>query len=337
MACSRPQTAAELRARAVARGYERGAHQEKDSLRKQRRHNDKTTKTQNATLHRYVLWTLLEMQDSALRHWLPPPDEEQAGEHCLRPDIEAPDLATIRDFMRFYATTSSPWLDEELPTVDSLNTAAEWFFAGFARVTGTKIAEEDRKEVYKFAPTTLVEEKLAVNKHRPKNNFTKETLPRIHTTLWTKDNLIFTPERYRIQTTFIGNLYCWTGARLSAFFTGGLRYEDTEIVLLRSKDRPWTPAWKLDQRWVMNNQDPKNIVAHDMFLYNDTGFLLTMAIADGALFGVNSLEDLESERIRWGENVLHLRYNESHMKKPMLRKCTMDGRVTDDPMPKQAF
>jgi hypothetical protein len=25
---------------------------------------------------------------------------------------------------------------------------AEWFFAGFARVTGTEIAEEDRKEVY---------------------------------------------------------------------------------------------------------------------------------------------------------------------------------------------
>ena len=89
------------------------------------------------------------MQDSALQHGLPPPKEEQAREHCLRPDIEAPDLVTIRDFMRFYATTSSPWLDEELPTVDSLNTAAEWFFTGFARVTGTEIVEDDWKEVYK--------------------------------------------------------------------------------------------------------------------------------------------------------------------------------------------
>lgn len=60
----------------------------------------------------------------------------------------------------------------------------------------------------RFSRTTLVEEKLAVNKHRPKNNFTKETLPRILTTLWAKDDLIFIPERYRIQTTFIDNLYC---------------------------------------------------------------------------------------------------------------------------------
>jgi hypothetical protein len=70
-----------------------------------------------------------------------------------------------------------------------------------------------------------VEEKLAVNKHRPKNNFTKETLPCMNRTLWTKNDLIFIPERYRIQTTFVDDLYCWTGARLSAFFTGGLRYK----------------------------------------------------------------------------------------------------------------
>lgn len=66
---------------------------------------------------------------------------------------------------------------------------------------------------------------MVVNKHRLKHNFSEESLVRVHRTLWTKDDLIFIPERYRIQTTFITNVYCWTGARLSAFFTGGLRYE----------------------------------------------------------------------------------------------------------------
>jgi hypothetical protein len=56
-----------------------------------------------------------------------------------------PDLATVKDFLRFYAASSDPRIDM---TSDSLGTVAEWFFAGFARVTGTTVEEEDRKEVY---------------------------------------------------------------------------------------------------------------------------------------------------------------------------------------------
>jgi hypothetical protein len=43
--------------------------------------------------------------------------------------------------------------------------------------------------------------------------------------------MIFIPERYRIEFTFIIRVYCWTGARLGAFFTNGLRYRDIDIVL----------------------------------------------------------------------------------------------------------
>jgi hypothetical protein len=57
-------------------------------------------------------------------------------------------LATVKDFLRFYAASSDPRIDEESMTPDSLGTVAEWFFAGFARVTGTTVEEEDRKEVY---------------------------------------------------------------------------------------------------------------------------------------------------------------------------------------------
>lgn len=34
------------------------------------------------------------------------------------------------------------------PTADSVTTFAEWFFAGFTRVTGTSINAEDGSEVF---------------------------------------------------------------------------------------------------------------------------------------------------------------------------------------------
>jgi hypothetical protein len=75
--------------------------------------------------------------------------------------------------------------------------------------------------------------------HRPKDNFVEDALTRFQVTLWTKDDLIYIPERYRIRTTFIINVYCWTGARISAFFTGDFRYWVREVVdsseVLRNK------------------------------------------------------------------------------------------------------
>ncbi len=68
----------------------------------------------------------------------------------LREGLPPLDLATIKDFIRFIASVSDGIIDEEnnLVTTDSLNTFAEWFFAGFARVTGNRIEEEDRRSVY---------------------------------------------------------------------------------------------------------------------------------------------------------------------------------------------
>jgi hypothetical protein len=60
--------------------------------------------------------------------------------------VEAPDLATMKDFFRFYIARSCGRIVAK-PTVDSINTNAGWFFAGFTRVTGTEINEEDRNEV----------------------------------------------------------------------------------------------------------------------------------------------------------------------------------------------
>ena len=81
------------------------------------------------------------------------PHGNPSTEAVLR--VTAPDLTTIKDFIRFYIATSRPVLFE-VPTDESINTAAEWFFAGFTRYTGTEIDEDDRHEVYHVSYTLCV-------------------------------------------------------------------------------------------------------------------------------------------------------------------------------------
>ena len=76
---------------------------------------------------------------------------------------------------------------------------------------------------------------------------------------------------------------------------------------------------------------------HERFFYNDAGFLLAMAIADNALFGYESFEDVRAQEIPSGQDELVLRFMDSALERPILRKCTKTGGVTDDPMPKSSF
>ena len=48
-----------------------------------------------------------------------------------------------KGFFRFYIATSCGRIVVK-PTVDSINTNAEWFFAGFTRVMGTEINGKNR-------------------------------------------------------------------------------------------------------------------------------------------------------------------------------------------------
>jgi hypothetical protein len=71
----------------------------------------------------HTRWTLLEMRKDALPRGLPAPDEAYARHHCLQQGVEAPDLATIKEFVRFYIATSSGRIVMK-STVDSIaNTA----------------------------------------------------------------------------------------------------------------------------------------------------------------------------------------------------------------------
>ena len=69
---------------------------------------------------------------------------------------------------------------------------------------------------------TLTAEGVVVHVKKPKDNFTKRDLKRVFQTLWNKDDLTFTSEYYRTCFTLIALPYCETGARLSAFFRGGV-------------------------------------------------------------------------------------------------------------------
>ena len=87
------------------------------------------------------------MKEDALQKGLPVPDEAAVQDQVLKKHVDAPDLATVKDFLRFHAATSKGKIREKI-SYDSLNTFAEWFFAGFSRVTDTPINDNDRSEVY---------------------------------------------------------------------------------------------------------------------------------------------------------------------------------------------
>lgn len=143
----RQVSTADLQARAQAKGYQRGAHEAQDRVKDDRKYNDKTTKNHNSTLYRYVLWRLAEMEEDRRQRGLPVPTEDDVRAQYLCSGVQTPDLATIKDFFRFYIATSFPRLTDK-PTVDSMNTIAEWFFAAFKRATGTAIPADNRSEVY---------------------------------------------------------------------------------------------------------------------------------------------------------------------------------------------
>ena len=57
---------------------------------------------------------------------------------------------------------------------------------------------------------------------------------------------------------------------------------------------------------------------NEKFIYNDAAFILHLAIADRALFGSNSLDDVRNLEIPPGNTELILRFNEDAIDRPIL-------------------
>ena len=151
----RQPTAAGLLARAEAKGYKRGAHTDQDQVRDERRHNEKTKQNHNGTLNRYVLWRLAHLERDHAGRGLPAPTAEEVRAQYLGRGVELPDLATLKDFIRFYIYTSQPRLSLTM-TTDSMGTVSEWLFAGFTRVTGTVVPRDIRSEIYSVRTSSCV-------------------------------------------------------------------------------------------------------------------------------------------------------------------------------------
>ena len=77
--------------------------------------------------------------------------------------------------------------------------------------------------------------------------------------------------------------------------------------------------------------------AHPQFIFDDASFLFALAIADGALYGFESIDDLKEQQIPPGDKYVRLPYKEEACEWPILRKCDRDGGVTKEPMAKAKF
>ncbi|KAH1917221.1 hypothetical protein KXV48_008353, partial [Aspergillus fumigatus] len=122
----------------------------------------------------------------------------------------------------------------------------------------------------------------------------------------------------------------------------GLRYKNIELVLFRAENAPWRIGWRLDQQFVKNNKDPENTVFGtaiwdcDEPIYSGALYLLALALADDALYGFSSPEEVFEQRIPEGEDELVLRWNKEAEDRCIIRGATAGG-VSEDPLTKEKY
>ncbi|KAL1979242.1 hypothetical protein VTN96DRAFT_6405 [Rasamsonia emersonii] len=109
----------------------REAH--KDSVRAENKYLEDSIQLQNRVLEDYKIWA---SQDSDMNK-----------KDCLCEGQPAPDLATIKDFIRYYIFSTQGMLSIR-QTVSSVLNFAERFFARFTHVTKTTFDKKDAEDVY---------------------------------------------------------------------------------------------------------------------------------------------------------------------------------------------
>ncbi|THC92169.1 hypothetical protein EYZ11_008356 [Aspergillus tanneri] len=322
------------RAVAAANGYVRGANREQDQHRCEYYYSDESLSLQDKVLSVYVLWASEE-------------DEELRGEG-LHEGQPAPDLATVKDFIRFYIFSSHGMISLR-PTKSSVLNFAERFFAGFARLTKSVFDKKDTQDVYRWIAKSLVKDEIIEDKKRAKHMFTHCDLTNILVSLWNDDDPVFIHPRYRVQLTFAILIYCYSGARIGTFIPDtskadvrGLRYEDIELYIYRRPDGEIELFFRLSEIWVKNNDNPKNTVfrvamrEHGKLRFNPVAFLLEMAFQDGAFLHMDSLESLK----RWNPDhnePTPLLWDPSVAKEPVLRRVTRFGGISKSPWTRECF
>ncbi|MCJ1325512.1 hypothetical protein MMC10_002175 [Thelotrema lepadinum] len=289
---SKQDSGKKLVALARARGWTPGAHRVEDSKKASQSYAPKTLRDHRLAIQKYQ--TFNSQRDSYLECTGHDP------ETSLQFGAPAPDLATVMDFLRFHAASGRGVITSRI-TVESANTFMEWFLAGFEARTGNVFSPEFRHKIYELSRTSLVEQGDLIPIKKEKFNFTKREFTLLMRAFWTMDDddVLMHP-RNKVQIPFLIWLYCWTGARIGAFFPKekegkkGLRYRDLRLVMHRSEDGTPKLLYKIDQRYVKNNKNPEHkkfgacTYQHDIPLFDDSGFLIAICLADGALDGITT-------------------------------------------------
>ena len=76
---------------------------------------------------------------------------------------------------------------------------------------------------------------------------------------------------------------------------------------------------------------------HGKLLYDDTQYLLALAIADHAIYGIDTVDDFWNLQISPDQNELPLRWNEGVNGLPILRNASMAAGITKEPLSKATF
>ncbi|KAJ5268057.1 hypothetical protein N7524_006097 [Penicillium chrysogenum] len=315
-------------------GYAPGTHKEEDSIREKDKRLPKTNELHRETMNLWLEFTA---------------DPENGYEYYETSlGSPAPTHEMIKAYIRWYANSIQGRLnDDGLPTVRTVSAHAEQFFGGFEQFTRTKIVPDDRKEIKMWIKKTLTADGVVVDQKKEKLNFTKQDFLRTVSSLWQTDHQTFIPGMLKVVLLFALQLYLFTGARVGAFIPSsedkherGLRYEHIKLVLFPSSTGRWAVGWKVDQKWLKNRRCEKYTVFgigirdSNRPQFASGYLLLSLALAHGAIYGVDTVDDLAQFDLSNGE--IPLRWKEEYLDKPVLRHATADG-PQETPLTKQKF
>ncbi|KZL81211.1 hypothetical protein CI238_13164 [Colletotrichum incanum] len=332
------QTPEDVVAAAKARGYKRGAHQERDTQTKLERYGPNTVAMHSTVLDRYATWQWDKLCDEAIKSKAKVPDFDLTRNSVLRRSAPVPGLAETKDFFRFYIDSSAGKITKNgKASVESMVARAEDFFRAFTFVTGTETDKAQNSEIYYWMRNVLTKEGILEDVKKAKYNLGPVVLDRVIQAIWT--DLSVPNERVRIQNHLLLMLYAASGGRIGALFVGGLPYKDIEIVQAR---RPtgdgYRYFWRFDQRFVKNNRNAENCKYgtpgqdHPVLRHNVAVLLLVLALADKALFGYDSLEDLWEREILDGDDVHVFRWKDEALHIPIIRGFSRDGTDLKKPL-----
>ncbi|KAJ6171572.1 hypothetical protein N7470_000639 [Penicillium chermesinum] len=315
-------------------GYVFGAHAEEDAIRGKDKRIVKTKK----------------IYSDAVRRWMVFVEQNGIKGYDSRPVCATPDYKLLKEFFRWYGHTAQGKKSKNgRPVMTSFLNCAERLFGGFEEELQINIVMEDRKEIFNWIRRTLAgTEKWVENVEDPDHSFTKKDFLRVISSIWQSDHRQFIPGLLKAIITLALQLYLFTGARIGAFIPAyeergerGLRYKHIELVLFPSSTAPWKVEWKVNQVWLKNNRNPDYTVFG--IGIRDTkrpqfasGYvLLAIALQHGALFGIETVEDLAQYDLSDGRPI-PLRWKDEYLDKPVLRNVTANG-PQDVPLTKERF